>query len=50
MGFGQKSIQAPSTNHVAKRHVAGACNGTGDSDCVTRTLTKYTSTAPLVGL
>ncbi len=44
MGFGQKSIQAPATNHLAKRHVAGACGGTGDSDCVARTLTNYTST------
>jgi hypothetical protein len=43
MGFGQKSIQAPATNHLAKRHVAGACGGTGDSDCVARTLTRYTS-------
>lgn len=46
MGFGQKSIQAPATNHLAKRHVAGACGGTGDSDCVARTLTNYTSTYP----
>jgi hypothetical protein len=45
MGFGQKSIQAPATNHLAKRHVAGACGGTGDSDCVARTLTRYTSTS-----
>ena len=44
-GIRTKIYTSSSNKSSCEKTCAGACNGTGDSDCIARTLTKYTSTS-----